>query len=183
MSGPNEIEPVAEVDRKCTGLIKWTALGMLASSTMVDGTKLYSEHDVVRLQAENALLRHESASFLETMAKTCELLNIDLDDACHADGNPSDVLFSHAQSLQSDVETMRRKNNELNDTVATLQSELTPVYDQATVEALLTELDAMTELLRSIANPHSVGEAFANAVKVRKAMGIAATHSADEGEI
>jgi len=60
---------------------------------------------------------------------------------------------------------------------------LTPVYDQATVEALLTELDAMTELLRSIANPHSVGEAFANAVKVRKAMGIAATHSADEGEI
>ncbi|MGY2441379.1 hypothetical protein [Pseudomonas sp. SDO52101_S400] len=48
-------------------------------------------------EAENRILRHSNSSFLETVAKVCDLLGIDLDDAKHADGQPSDVLFSHAK--------------------------------------------------------------------------------------
>lgn len=55
------------------------------------------------LKAENKLLRHDIASFLETMAKTCELLGIDLESAKTAEGKPSDVLFEHAQRLTAEL--------------------------------------------------------------------------------
>jgi hypothetical protein len=52
------------------------------------------------LQKENRLLRHESASFLETMAKTCAHLGIDTKSAQNAQGKPSDVLYAHAKVLR-----------------------------------------------------------------------------------
>ncbi|QZA71275.1 hypothetical protein AH02_32 [Pseudomonas phage AH02] len=58
---------------------------------------------VAPLLAENQLLKHEIASFLETMAITCDALGIDLDEAKHADGKPSDVLLEHARKLQSRI--------------------------------------------------------------------------------
>lgn len=60
------------------------------------------EAHVTRLTAENNLLRHDVASFLETMAKTCELLGIDLESAKSAEDKPSDVLFEHAKRLAAE---------------------------------------------------------------------------------
>ncbi|RRW59547.1 hypothetical protein EGJ51_18115 [Pseudomonas fulva] len=57
--------------------------------------------------AEVALLRHDIASYLETMAKTCDLLGIDLEAAKNAEGKPSEVLFKHAQELRGEVERLR----------------------------------------------------------------------------
>ena len=58
--------------------------------------------------AEVDLLRHDIASYLETMAKTCDLLGIDTESAKTAEGKPSDVLFKHAQDLRTEVERLRR---------------------------------------------------------------------------
>lgn len=66
---------------------------------------LQSERDA--LKDENTLLRHDVASYLETMAKTCELLGIDLESAKTAEGNPSDVLFKHAENLSSELTKAR----------------------------------------------------------------------------
>lgn len=59
--------------------------------------------EVDRLREENALLRHDIASYLETMAKTCDLLGIDTESAKNAEGKPSDVLFKHAQELRAQL--------------------------------------------------------------------------------
>lgn len=64
-------------------------------------TRLQAE--VGRLTGENNLLRHDVASYMETMGRTCELLSSDLEDAKTAEGKPSDVLFRHAQALQSEL--------------------------------------------------------------------------------
>jgi hypothetical protein len=63
----------------------------------------FADFDAQRLradaaEAENRILRHSNASFLETVAKVCDLLGIDLEDAKHAEGQPSDVLFNHAKA-------------------------------------------------------------------------------------
>lgn len=50
--------------------------------------------------AENKLLRHDVASYLETVAKVCEMLGVDLDSAKCAEGKPSDVLFGYISSMQ-----------------------------------------------------------------------------------
>lgn len=64
------------------------------------------------LREENNLLRHGVASYLETTAKVCDLLGIDVDSAKNAEGKPSDVLFAHAQALQqrlTDAEKLLRE--------------------------------------------------------------------------
>ncbi|WP_017903551.1 hypothetical protein [Pseudomonas asplenii] len=66
--------------------------------------ELYKNADsgeVERLRKENELLRHDVGSFLETAAKTCDLLGIDIQAAQSADGKPSDVLFKHTQALRA----------------------------------------------------------------------------------
>lgn len=50
--------------------------------------------------AENKLLRHDVASYLETVAKVCDMLGVDLELAKTAEGNPSDVLFGYVSSMQ-----------------------------------------------------------------------------------
>jgi len=50
--------------------------------------------------AENKLLRHDVASYLETVAKVCDMLGVDLESAKSAEGKPSDVLFSYIGSMQ-----------------------------------------------------------------------------------
>lgn len=84
---------------------------------------LATEFDAQRLradtaEAENRILRHSNASFLETVAKACDLLGIDLDDAKHADGQPSDVLFSHAKGQ---AEKLAAAEQRIADTVAKLE--------------------------------------------------------------
>lgn len=69
--------------------------------------------ELAALREENRLLNHDIASFLETTAKVCELLGIDTDDARHAEGKPSDVLFSHATALQQRLADAERRNAEL----------------------------------------------------------------------
>lgn len=64
-------------------------------------------------EAENRILRHSNASFLETVAKVCDLLGIDLDDAKHADGQPSDVLFSHAKDQAAKLDAAKQHIAEL----------------------------------------------------------------------
>ena len=59
----------------------------------------YAEREAA-LREENKLVRHDIASYLETAAKTCELLEIDVEAAKNAEGKPSDVLLAHAQALQ-----------------------------------------------------------------------------------
>lgn len=50
--------------------------------------------------AENKLLRHDVASCLETVAKVCDMLGVDLELAKTAEGKPSDVLFGYVSSMQ-----------------------------------------------------------------------------------
>lgn len=56
--------------------------------------------DIEALCAENKLLRHDIASYLETVAKVCDMLGVDRESAKSAEGKPSDVLFSYASSMQ-----------------------------------------------------------------------------------
>lgn len=56
--------------------------------------------DIEVICSENKLLRHDVASYLETLAKVCEMLGIDLESAKSAEGKPSDVLFSYISSMQ-----------------------------------------------------------------------------------
>ena len=60
------------------------------------------------IERENRLLRHDCASFLETMAKTCDLLGIDPESAQNAQGKPSDVLYEHAKDLQQRLAEAKR---------------------------------------------------------------------------
>lgn len=60
------------------------------------------------IERENRLLRHHCASFLETMAKTCDLLGIDPESAQNAQGKPSDVLYEHAKDLQQRLAEAKR---------------------------------------------------------------------------
>jgi hypothetical protein len=62
------------------------------------------------LREENRLLNHDIASYLETAAKVCDLLGIDVYDAKHAEGKPSDVLFNHATALQQRLADAERRN-------------------------------------------------------------------------
>jgi hypothetical protein len=76
------------------------------------------ERDAQRLradtaEAENRILRHSNASFLETVGKVCDLLGIDLDDAKHADGQPSDVLFNHAKAQAEKLAAAEQRIAEL----------------------------------------------------------------------
>ena len=50
--------------------------------------------------AENKLLRHGVASYLETVAKVCDMLGVDLESAKTAEGKPSDVLFGYVSLIQ-----------------------------------------------------------------------------------
>ena len=50
--------------------------------------------------AENKLLRNDVGSYLETVAKVCDMLGVDLESAKSAEGKPSDVLFSYVSSMQ-----------------------------------------------------------------------------------
>lgn len=52
------------------------------------------------LREEKKQLRHDIASYLETTAKVCELLGVDVNAAKNAEGKPSDVFHAHAQALQ-----------------------------------------------------------------------------------
>lgn len=56
--------------------------------------------DVEVLISENRLLRHDLASYLEKVAKLCDMLSVDLESAKSSDGKPSDVLFGYITSLQ-----------------------------------------------------------------------------------
>lgn len=64
---------------------------------------------VTRLQAEVRLLKHDVAYYLETAAKTCDLLGIDLEAAKTAEGKPSDVLYRHAMALQAELTRAREE--------------------------------------------------------------------------
>jgi hypothetical protein len=96
------------------------ALGKVCSFRQLGFEKMRAQRDEglareAELQKENRLLRHESASFLQTMAKTCELLGIDRDSAKQAPGKPSDVLYAHAKALQqrlAEAEKLLRECNE-----------------------------------------------------------------------
>lgn len=50
--------------------------------------------------AENKLLRHDVASYLETVAKVCDMLGVHLESAKSAEGKPSDVLLGYVSSMQ-----------------------------------------------------------------------------------
>lgn len=67
------------------------------------------QSELAALREENRLLNHDIASFLETTARVCELLGIDTNDARHAEGKPSDVLFSHATALQQRLADAERR--------------------------------------------------------------------------
>lgn len=69
----------------------------------------HAQSELAALREENRLLNHDIASFLETTARVCELLGIDTNDARHAEGKPSDVLFSHATALQQRLADAERR--------------------------------------------------------------------------
>ena len=69
--------------------------------------QLVDRAHIIRLQAEVRLLKHDVASYLETAAKTCDLLGIDLEAAKTAEGKPSDVLYRHAMALQAELTKAR----------------------------------------------------------------------------
>lgn len=71
------------------------------------------EAELAALREELALAKHDIASFLETMAKVCDLLSINTEDAKHAEGNPSDVFFSHATAMQQRLTAAEQRNAEL----------------------------------------------------------------------
>ena len=111
--------------------------------------RLRGEHQaiVTRLQAEVRLLKHDVASYLETAAKTCGLLGIDLEAAKTAEGKPSDVLYRHALALQSDLtsanadkEAYAQNAIDLRKRVDTLQAELTKARE------LLTKLSTKANI-------------------------------------
>lgn len=66
--------------------------------------------ELAALREELAISKHNIASFLETMAKVCDLLGIDTEDAKHAEGNPSDVFFSHATALSKRLAAAEQRN-------------------------------------------------------------------------
>ena len=96
-------EPMAEV---VIGQDDMAAVDLLVDNIAV-GTKLYARPEprlVGLLRAENSLLRHDIASYLETMAKTCELLEVDTQAAKNAEGDPGEVLCRHAQWLRAQLD-------------------------------------------------------------------------------
>lgn len=97
--------------------------------------------DIEVICSENKLLRHEAASYLETVAKVCDMLGVDLESAKTAEGKPSDVLFDHAQKLSSDLDRVTAERD-------ALQALLTAVDKRADVlEGLLrTSLLAMNRI-------------------------------------
>lgn len=66
--------------------------------------------ELAALREELAGAKHDIASFLETMAKVCDLLGINTEDAKHAEGNPSDVFFSHATAMQQRLTAAEQRN-------------------------------------------------------------------------
>lgn len=65
---------------------------------MDDFDRVTAERDAAL--AENKLLHHDVASYLETVAKICDMLGVDLEYAKTAEGKPSDVLFGYVRSMQ-----------------------------------------------------------------------------------
>ncbi len=121
------------------------------------------ESQLAALREENRLLNHDIASFLETTAKVCELLGIDTDDAKHAEGKPSDVLFRYANDLReelavsrSDVSTWRihydRIRGERDDLQQSITKEQQRLPDAERRNAELLEDMAVTEGMLQKAN-------------------------------
>lgn len=69
--------------------------------------------DIEVVCSENKLLRHDLASYLETVAKVCDMLGIDLESAKGAEGKPSDVFFDHVQKLSADFERVTAERDAL----------------------------------------------------------------------
>lgn len=72
-----------------------------------------TQSELTALREELAVAKHDIASFLETTAKVCDLLGIDTEDAKHAEGNPSDVFFSHATALSKRLAAAEQRNSDL----------------------------------------------------------------------
>lgn len=95
------------------------------------------------MERENRLLRHDCASFLETMAKTCDLLGIDAKSAQNAQGKPSDVLYEHANDLQQRLADADQKIDDAADLLRRAK-QMIPVLQcnwHANTDALLASPD------------------------------------------
>ena len=106
-----------------------------------DVTELVDRAPVNRLQAEVRLLKHDVASYLETAAKTCGLLGIDLEAAKTAEGKPSDVLYRHALALQSDLTSANADKEAYAQNAIDLRKR---------VDALQAELNKAREYIQSL---------------------------------
>lgn len=84
----------------------------------------------VVLTKENNLLRHDIASYLETAAKVCELLGVDVYAARNTEGKPSDVLFSHAQALNSRLSIAEQQNAGLVELLLQSKDVLIGIWDK-----------------------------------------------------
>lgn len=59
------------------------------------------------------------ASYLETTAKTCALLGVDLEAAKGASGKPSDVLYSHAKAMRDRILSLESALTQIRETSLT----------------------------------------------------------------
>jgi hypothetical protein len=94
------------------------------------------------LLGEVATAKHDIASFLETTAKVCALLGIDTEDAKHAEGKPSDVLFSHATAMQQRLTAAEQRNAELAD----IADELLTAYE-STIHSAYCQVNPDNDLI------------------------------------
>lgn len=106
-----------------------------------------AQSQLTALREGNRLLNHDIASFLETTAKVCELLGIDTDDARHAEGKPSDVLFSHATALQQRLADAERRNAVMReaslDVISNLGEFCCGLQSQEEVDYITEQLDKL----------------------------------------
>lgn len=79
--------------------------------------------------AENKLLRHDVASYLETVAKVCDMLGVDLESAKTAEGKPSDVLFGYVIAMQQRLTAADERVDELEGVLRDSKDVMSGIWD------------------------------------------------------
>ena len=147
------------VDRD--GLLKAFPIGAMKVNGFDIGTSLREifaeQSELAALRKENRLLNHDIASFLETTAKVCKLLGIDTDDAKHAEGKPSDVLFSHATGLQQRLTAAEQQYAKLVEEVIALPDEFKSLSGSENTAGVYACIDYISEWAAKLAQPTESG--------------------------